>query len=176
MRRPEFTPRFNEVTAGETNSAVARRIGCTPAFISGLRSGIYGMGPELLARFVREYGLNLPEWQGLAGHLKEQEARQAAALERLRDLALEAARRAIETVSGAQRLANGLFELSQKYGRPVPVYLEGGAETLTVEEADKLLAEFDRQLAAEAATREAESADQAPIRLTAPKKGPRSTY
>ncbi len=180
MRRPEFTPRFKEVTAGETNSAVARRIGCTPAFVSGLRSGIYGMGADLLARFVQEYGLNLREWQGLAGHLKAEEARQAEEQDRLKAFALEAAQRAahqaMAAVNGAQRLATGLFELSRKYGRPVPVYLEGGAETLTVEEADKLLAEFDRQLAEEAAAREAESIDQAPIRLTAPRKGSRRTF
>lgn len=176
MRRPEFTPRFNEVTAGETNSAVARRIGCTPAFVSGLRSGIYGMGADLLARFAQEYGQNLREWQRLAGHLREEEARQAEQEDRLGALALKAAHQAMAAVNGAQRLATGLFELSRKYGRPVPVYLEGGAETLTVEEADKLLAEFDRQLAEEAAAREAESADQASMRLTAPRKSSRRTF
>lgn len=171
MRRPEFAERFRQITEGETNVQVALRLKVTPAFIGGVRRDIYGMSRDLLDRFVEEYRMDRREWQQLAGHLDAEQAREAQALEQMKAIALEAAHRAIAAVNGAQRFAAGLFELSRKYNQPVPVYLSGGAEHLTVENAEKLLAEIDRQMAEEAREAEAESAEQAPIRLKAPRKG-----
>jgi transcriptional regulator with XRE-family HTH domain len=170
-RNPEFARRFSEATAGETQSAVALKLGVTPSYVGQIKRGLYMPGRPVVERFAELYGLDRDEWLALAGY----ETREASPGEqRLGEWLDRAAFRAAAAVNGAQRLAQGLYELSQRFGGPVPVHLRGGAETLTVAEAERLLADFERQMREEHET--ARERDDEPIRLDRPPSKGRSTF
>ena len=156
--RAEFWEEFTKLTAGETQLVTARRLGYTVSYIGQLKRRQYARpSRELVERIIQEYRVPRNRWLALAGYAEPPRipeppatSREATA-EELEAAVDRAVMLVTRSVNGAQRLTQGIFELSARYGRPVPVYLPTGVETLTVEEADRLLAAFEHQMLEDAA-------------------------
>lgn len=132
--------RFKQVIkrAGDSQYAAADRLGYSQPMIWKATKGEFSR--EFLERFAAAYEQDLDEWLALAG---------IADPEATISLAEQVAARTASVISGAQRFMDGLRELEQKFNRPVPVSFSGGKSTLTVLEAEQLLAHIEKKLAQE---------------------------
>ena len=150
----DFFTRFCELTAGETQSETARRLGYTQSYIGQIKRRLHPKpSRDLVERVISAYHLDREDWLRSAGFsdpLPQSDSVADVVNQAVTQAVDQAVMRATHAVNGAQRLAQGIFELSRRFGRPVPVYLHGGADTLTVEEADRLIADFEQQMLAEA--------------------------
>lgn len=95
------------------------RTGIDHVTVLGMTNGIVPNEGTII-RFARGFGLDINEWLELAGY------------ERLPE-------------TGAERLYRGIRDLQRRFGYTLSVDFMGGPESLTVEQAEKLLAMLEEE-------------------------------
>jgi transcriptional regulator with XRE-family HTH domain len=152
-----FARRFKELTAGETQQQVARRLGYTTGRIGQVQRG-EKPSREFVERLVEAYALDRGEWLDLAGlnrHGPEPENERESRIARLAaELAVEEAVRRLlgdprmETLE--QEFLRRVMELQERYGVTPRLFLDGGPGGLTRERLESSLAVIERRMAEEA--------------------------
>lgn len=140
-----FSSRFKELIATEKNqTVVAKRLGYSTPRIGQMARG-EKPSRSFVERLIERYDLDRDEWLGLAG--MGPQANDPTA-EMIREAAREAAFEVARAVNGPQRLYEGLVDLQERYpGQDVPLpRMHGGAVTLTVEEAESILADLEDKM------------------------------
>lgn len=137
-----FTRRFRELTAGQRQEDIGRRLGYSGARIGQIQRG-ERPGREFVERLITAYELARDEWLELSGYGAPPEP--SAVDETMVRSVEEAMRRmGLAGKSGAEAFVEGLSALQQELGRPLLLRpkLEPG---LTVEAAEKLIADIRQQ-------------------------------
>lgn len=141
-----FTRRFRELISGESQFDVAQRLGYTQGRVSHFARG-EKPSRAFVEKLVEVYGLNREEWLTLAGFREEEDAAAPVGDDTQRIAAAVAdLLRGEGTLTPRQRLAVGLADRAEEWGRAIPVdFYRGLSAVTTYEQADAILRDLDRQ-------------------------------